>query len=227
MKEEILEVRMFQIINGFKMRVMVKGQGPTIVMLHGNGEDQSIFKELKLSLMDTFQIYTYDARNHGESEKGLPMSYEMMAEDLNAFLEAYDLKDVCVLGFSDGGIITLHSTINQNPRITKQILLGTNLSLDALNPKELVFMQETYEESKDVFTKLMLDQTPISFEQCKSIKIPTAIVYGEDEPFTKRSIDEIHKAIPNSSLTIVKGHDHGSYINRSAYLSDFIKRFLI
>lgn len=217
---------MFKTINGFKMRVMVKGQGPIIVMIHGNGEDQSIFKELKQSLTDSYQIYTYDARNHGESEKGLPMSYEIMSDDLNAFLEEYDLKDVCVLGFSDGGIVTLHSTINQNPRITKQILLGTNLTLDALNPKELAFMRESYEKSKDVFTKLMLDQTPISLEQCASIKISTAIFYGEDEPFTKKSIDDIHKAIKKSKLYIVKGHNHGSYINRSNYLEDFIRGFV-
>lgn len=217
---------MFYEINGFRMNVQRNGAGPVIVMIHGNGEDHRTFDKLESELKSKFEIITYDARNHGKSDKGLKMTYELMADDLDALLEYFDLKNVCVIGFSDGGIVALHSSIRQNPRITKQILLGINLSTKAFLPEVLEELKLDYAHKKNDFVKLMLKQTPITPFMCKKVLIPTLLYYGEDEPFTQTSIQGVNRAIPNSKLQILKGHDHGSYISHSSFLKNDIVDFL-
>ena len=97
----------FAEVNGIRLFYETVGEGRPLVMLHGNGEDHTIFAEAAELLGERFACYLLDSRGHGQSTPVSELHYADMAEDLVAFLDELDLRDVTVYGFSDGGIITL------------------------------------------------------------------------------------------------------------------------
>ena len=94
-------------VNGIQLYYEMIGQGPALIMVHGNGEDHTIFTEAAEKLKGYFTVYLIDSRDHGQSTKVRELHYDDMADDVIEFLELLDLRDVVYYGFSDGGIIGL------------------------------------------------------------------------------------------------------------------------
>jgi hypothetical protein len=97
---------MFITVNGIRLYYEKYGEGRPLVMLHGNGEDCTIFDRAWPILEKRFCCYLVDSRSHGQSEEG-ELHYETMAKDMLYFLDMLDLRDVIFYGFSDGGIVGL------------------------------------------------------------------------------------------------------------------------
>ncbi|MFV0329106.1 MAG: alpha/beta fold hydrolase [Dysgonomonas sp.] len=94
-------------VNNIILNYIKEGAGKPVILLHGNGEDHHIFDKLIVKLKQNFTIYAIDSRNHGESQMTDDYSYETMAEDIYQFIQKLSLKDVSVIGFSDGAIISI------------------------------------------------------------------------------------------------------------------------
>ena len=96
-----------------------------VYLLHGNGEDHTIFDEAVEVLSNRFTCYAIDSRGHGQSDLVDELHYADMASDLLAFLEELDLRDVVLCGYSDGGIVALLAA-GQTERIGDLIVCGAN-----------------------------------------------------------------------------------------------------
>ena len=94
-------------VNDIRLFYEQYGEGRPLVLLHGNGEDHTIFDEAMEVLGERFTCFAIDSRGHGDSDMVDELHYEDMAADLLAFLEALDLWDVVLCGYSDGGIVAL------------------------------------------------------------------------------------------------------------------------
>ena len=94
-------------VNGIRLFYEQTGEGRPLVMLHGNGEDHTIFDEAVEVLSNRFTCYAIDSQGHGQSDEVDELHYADMASDLLAFLEELDLRDVVLCGYSDGGIVAL------------------------------------------------------------------------------------------------------------------------
>ena len=55
-------------VNGIKLFYEKSGEGRPLVMVHGNGEDHTIFDEAVRALKDEYCCYCLDSRCHGQSE---------------------------------------------------------------------------------------------------------------------------------------------------------------
>jgi len=81
------------------------GSGRAVVLIHGwplSGE--AWIGQVPVLHESGYRVVTYDRRGFGRSDK--PRSgytYDTLAEDLHALLEALDLNDVTLVGFSMGG----------------------------------------------------------------------------------------------------------------------------
>jgi len=75
---------MFLNVNGISMYYEQTGAGRPLIMVHGNGEDHTIFNEAAAVLKDHFTVYAVDSRDHGLSSKVNGLHYLDMAEDLLA-----------------------------------------------------------------------------------------------------------------------------------------------
>ena len=78
--------------NGVRLHDEVSGQGPAVVLLHGNGANLHFFDALTALLEPRYTVYRLDSRRHGKSEKTKESSYDLMAQDAAAFIQALGLS---------------------------------------------------------------------------------------------------------------------------------------
>ena len=198
--------------NGIELAYEKTGMGEPMLLLHGNGEDHHIFDTLSQKLLQQFTLYAIDSRNHGESTKTDEYSYDVMAEDIAAFIEALGLDSVDIVGFSDGAIIALLLAMKGCRAIRKMALLGVNLKPEDFTEESYQFVKETYEETKDPLFKLMLEEPNISPKNVKNIAVPTLVVAGENDIFKPETFVTLSKALPDGQLLVMEGHEHDSYL---------------
>ncbi|MEE6280573.1 alpha/beta fold hydrolase [Georgenia sunbinii] len=81
-----------------------QGAGQPIVLIHGYPLDGHSWEHQTRDLLaGGYRVITYDRRGFGRSSKvGLGYDYDTFAADLNTVLEAFDLRDVVLVGFSMG-----------------------------------------------------------------------------------------------------------------------------
>ena len=113
-------------VNGVKLYYRVSGHGPAVILVHGNGEDHSIFDETAALLSCDYTVYALDSRGHGKSSVVETLGYQNMADDVASFIRKLDIRKPVFCGFSDGAIIGM-LVAEQNPGLlSKLILCGGN-----------------------------------------------------------------------------------------------------
>lgn len=200
------------------------GRGRPLVLVHGNGEDHSIFNEAVALLRERFTCYALDSRGHGRSSRDLPLHYRAMAADVCAFLEALELRDVLFYGFSDGGIVGLLAA-GMTERITGLAVSGANLSPRGV--KESLRLRIALENllRPNPLLQLMLREPDISDEELRRIRAKTLVLAGSGDLIRKRETRHIAETVPGASLRILPGEDHGSYIVHSEKIARILLAF--
>jgi len=80
------------------------GEGKPFIILHGFLGMGDNWKTLaKQFAASNYQVHLVDQRNHGRSFHSNEFDYELMAEDLKAYCNLNNLKDIVLLGHSMGG----------------------------------------------------------------------------------------------------------------------------
>ena len=97
--------------------------GPDFVVLHGLFGSGKNWRSFAGSLEDDFQVWTLDARNHGDSPHADSMSYQQMAEDVARFFVENELENVVLLGHSMGGKTAMQLALQFPDRIAALIVV--------------------------------------------------------------------------------------------------------
>lgn len=213
-------------VNNITLNYNKRGKGNPVILLHGNGENKSIFDKLADKLKEHYTVYCIDSRNHGGSSKTNDYSYETMAEDIRCFIEKLQLTNVSLIGFSDGAIIGLLLALQPNNILVKLVLLGVNLHPSDFKKSIYNHILQEYKENKDPLIKLMLEQPNIDLRKLKNVNIPTLVIGGENDIFYRKVFRDVANTIPDSQLMILKGHDHSSYITNEDILYPDLLAFL-
>ena len=81
-----------------------QGAGRPVVLIHGYPLDGHSWERQTCELLAAgYRVITYDRRGFGRSSKvGTGYDYDTFAADLNTLLEALDLREVILVGFSMG-----------------------------------------------------------------------------------------------------------------------------
>lgn len=76
---------------------------PNLVLIPGWSQTAAQFQKQVAHFQTRYRVTTYDHRGHGDSDKpGFGYRVYRLAADLEALLEALELRDVVVLGHSMG-----------------------------------------------------------------------------------------------------------------------------
>lgn len=203
------------------------GSGTPLILLHGNGEDHTIFSEIVKPLSENFTVYAIDSRGHGQSTPVDAFNYQEMANDIVGLIGALNLKKPALYGFSDGGIIGLLIASKQPELLSKMIISGANTIPQGLKQSWFDKFTRAYERTGKDSIKMILEQPDITTDELKKITIPVLVTAGSDD-----MIDEVHTryiadTIQNSSLQIYEGETHESYVENNPLLGPVIKAFLL
>lgn len=209
-------------VNGVTLFYEVMGQGKPLLLVHGNGEDHTIFQEAAEILKNHFTCYLVDSRSHGQSTRVPRLSYRDMARDYMEFLQALELKEVTFFGFSDGGIIGLQLAAACD-LLDTLIVSGANTRPDAVSRKLQFLMKVMYFFRRDDKLRLMLEEPDITAEELGRIRAKTFVLAGEKDLILPEDTRFIAESIPGAVMRILPGETHGSHIVHSTKIAHIIR----
>lgn len=213
-------------VNNVTLYYECVGSGHPFILLHGNGEDHTIFDVLVKQLSLQYTCYLIDTRGHGKSEAIKEYHYQDMMEDIHCFITSLQLKTPYVLGFSDGGIVSLMLGYTYPHLVKKYIVCGANLYPQGLKEKELIKIYIAYIFTRNNKMKLLLKEPNITPSELMKIEAPVLVVSGSKDMIKDSHTTEIVNAIRNVKQVIKIGYTHTSYIVHKDVLKDDIFTFL-
>jgi esterase len=102
----------------------VLGEGQPLLIFHGLfGQSDNWNTLAKQFATQGFQVFTIDQRNHGLSPHSDVWTYEAMADDVMAFIDAHQLKNPILLGHSMGGKTVLYFEYKY-PQIAQKLIVA-------------------------------------------------------------------------------------------------------
>jgi pimeloyl-ACP methyl ester carboxylesterase len=92
---------------GLSFRYWERGpaDGIPVVLLHALGRDADDWRSVAAAFGDQWRVIALDQRGHGKSARPGTYSFELMRDDVAAFLDALKLDDVVLIGHSMGGAV--------------------------------------------------------------------------------------------------------------------------
>jgi len=117
-------------VNGIEMAYEEHGSGTRpFVLLHGFTGSRRDFTPRAAELAANGRVVLPDLRGHGESTNtgsGEGYSFDQLAQDLFAFLDALGIAHCDLLGHSMGGMVALRAVLAQPQRFASLVLMDTS-----------------------------------------------------------------------------------------------------
>ena len=209
--------------------------GPAVVVLPAGLCPISVMVgQIEALAAASFRVIAIDSRGMGRSTNtGTSMTYEMMADDVVAVIDALHIERAAVVGWSDGGIIGLDLARRYGDRITKVVAFGANHTpapdgqdrdeaevfkkakadsalfwpmrrmYERESPTPQRWAEQFRQEQRMAFT-----QPNWSLAQLGAIAVPLLLVNGEHDLVLQPYAMQMKGAIPGARLEIVRGEDH-------------------
>ena len=213
---------MFVEVNGVELYYDRVGSGPDLVMLHGNGEDHTIFEQSVFHLKNHFTVHLLDSRGHGRSSPVSEFHYSDMADDVVAFMSEVGLERPMLCGFSDGGIIGLMIAHSHPDLLSRLYVCGANTDPSTLKGFGMFLCRTLPRYRNDPKVRMMLTEPHITREDLSRITIPVMVIAGSRDAVDGKDTRFIADSIRDSTLCIVKGATHSSYVDGSPQLAQLI-----
>ncbi len=212
-------------VRGIRMYCEVYGKGKPLLMIHGNGGSIEAFYKNIPYFSKRYKVLAVDSRSHGKTiDNKDSLSFEMMADDFAALLDTLKIDSAYLLGWSDGGIVSIEMALRHPGKVIKFASTGANITADssAFIPNLWKESIEYYQANKNnVFVTakekndwklFMLDflQPHISLQSLQQIKCPALIIAGDRDLIALPHTQLIYQNIPNAQLWILPNSTHGT-----------------
>lgn len=222
-------------IRGFKMYAEVYGTGKPLLIIHGNGGSINNFVYQIPYFSKKYKVIVADSRAQGKSmDKGDSLTYEMMADDYAALLDAMKIDSAYVIGWSDGGINALLLAIRHPEKVKMLASTGANLVPDTTAVPQAIWdmvmpaltdlknkPNKTEEEKNQLkLFNLLAEQPHIPLTDLQKISCPSLIIGGDHDVIKEEHTMLIYKNIPKAYLWILPGSGHSTPV---VYKDDFNK----
>ncbi|MBQ9950055.1 MAG: alpha/beta hydrolase [Clostridia bacterium] len=191
-----------------------------VVLLHGNGEDMSVFDKATEPLYSRFPFLAMDTRGHGRSDLlsgEFNFSYEQFADDVFALVTHLCINQFDIVGFSDGAICALMLACNPDTKshVMRVVSVGANITPDGLKPaairqiaREKKIADSRGEKKKSALCELMLREPHISTDELARIYASVAVVSGSNDMVKPAHSEQIANSIIHAREIIIDGAGH-------------------
>ncbi|MBP8793887.1 MAG: alpha/beta fold hydrolase [Lutibacter sp.] len=100
----------------------ISGQGQAFLFLHGYFGMSDNWKTLGNKFSKNYEVHLLDQRNHGRSFHSDEFDYELLVEDLHAYIIHHKLTNIVLLGHSMGGKVAMLFAVTYPEFIHKLII---------------------------------------------------------------------------------------------------------
>jgi pimeloyl-ACP methyl ester carboxylesterase len=214
-------------IRGIQMYCEIYGSGKPLLMIHGNGGSIKAFEHNIPYFAARYQVIVADSRSQGKSkDPGDALTFEMMADDEAALLDALHIPSAYVIGWSDGGINALLLARRHPEKVIKLAATGANLWPDASAFAPGLWEREkksydadkdkprTTEKEKNDWKLFLLDwnEPHIALADLHSIRCPSLIICGDHDLISVEHTVQIFQNIPGAALWVIPHSGHATLI---------------
>jgi len=155
-----------RVATGFELFYRESGEGDPILWIMGLGNDHRGWALQVPAFSDRFRCITYDNRDSGQSQRAdEPYTVADMAEDAVALLDALDVEQAHVVGFSMGGGQAQELAIRHPERVRKLVLCSTYTSRDP--------------RGAAIFLSRVLLRERLTAEEYQRVTLPWAYTYQD------------------------------------------------
>ena len=204
------------------------GTGDPLVLLHGGLVDARWFDPNRAPLAERFHVYTPERRGHGHTaDVDGPITYQVMADDTIAFLDAVIGGAADLVGHSDGAFVAMLVAIQRPDLVHRLVMIsgGFDKSGEAMPDMEfdvdqvVQFLGTAYGEvSPDgeehfpvVVAKigeLMKNEPHLDRAALTTIRARSLVIFADDDLMTLTHAVDMFEALPDAELAIVPGTSH-------------------
>ena len=237
----------FAPVNGIQMYYAVYGKGDPILMIPIGMADADMWAAEVPMLSKRHTVILADSRGHGRSTRTEePFSYDLMSSDYLALLDYLGIKQVALVGASDGAIIGLDIAINHPERLTKLFAQGANATPDGTFPaaadttaskaasalwaadyRRLSKTPDEYDALHKALGKMWDSEPQFTAAQLASIRVATAVVMSDhDEWIRPTHARYIARTIPGAHLVVLRDVSHYAALQDPVAYAKAVLRFV-
>ncbi len=234
--------------DGARIWYATYGSGPPVILLHGGlGHSGNWGYQVPALIRSGYRAVVIDSRGHGRSTRDArPFTYELMAADVLAVMDALRLQRAALVGWSDGACTALilasnapsrvagvfFFACNMDPSGTKPItevtpILRRCISRHAQDYARLSATPEQFDELSDAVGLMQRTQPNYGVHDLAQIGVPVAIVQSEHDEFIKREHAEyLARSIPYAEFVMLQGVSHFAPLQRPEQFNHAMLAFL-
>jgi len=223
------------------------GSGSPVLLLHGGlGHSGNWGYQVPALISSGYRVVLIDSRGHGRSTRDTqPFSYELMASDVLAVMDALHLETAALVGWSDGACTALVLAAKAPSRVAGVFFFACNMDPSGVKPfaatptldrcfarhvKDYGQLSATPDRFKDFVADVsVMQQTQPNYSanDLAKISVPVAIVQSEHDEFIKREHAEyLARSLPNAHLVTLDNVSHFAPLQRPELFNAAILTFL-
>ncbi len=214
--------------NGMKIAYFVQGKGEPVVLIHGwlaSAQLNWTLPGVTGLLAKDYQVIALDVRGHGQSDK--PAKEEAygpeLVEDVVRLLDHLKIKKAHIVGYSMGGIIAANFTVKHPDRVLSCMLGGMGW-LKTGSIGQYGFSQIAKNDPNAHALAICgrsLSKLALTEEEIKSIRVPVAVLVGDQDNLVKRLYVEPLKSVRKDwPVTEIKDGNHITAILKPEFRED-------
>jgi pimeloyl-ACP methyl ester carboxylesterase len=194
-------------VNGMQMYYEVSGEGDPLIVLHGAYMNIPSIGEIIPALAETHRVYALELQGHGRTtDIDRPITYQNLADDVAAFMDAIGLEKADVFGYSMGANTGLQLAIRHPEKVDQLIAASVSYDVEGWQPAFREFLPqltvemmtsmpfaEDYKKlaaDPEGFPALVekliaLEHEPMAWEkEVRELKAPVLIITGDADMVT-------------------------------------------
>ena len=223
------------------------GSGSPVILLHGGlGHSGNWGYQVPALVGSGHHTVLIDSRGHGRSTRDAqPFSYELMASDVLAVMDAIHLEKAGLVGWSDGACTALILAAKAPSRAAGVFFFACNMDPSGVKPfeatptlnrcfarhaKDYTQLSATPEHFKNFVEDVSLmgrTQPNYSAHDLAKINVPVVVVQSEHDEFIKLEHAEyLARSIPNAEFVLLNGVSHFAPLQRPQQFNTAMLAFI-
>lgn len=222
-----------------------RGSGEPLVLMHPGGADARAWAPNLDALTAHFRVFTPERRGHGRTpDVEGPITYELMASDMIAFLEQVVGGPAHLVGCSAGASVALVVAVRR-PDLARRVVLVSGvfhrdgwipsaIDRDAEPPDILARgYAELSPDGADHFpvvsaklARMNWEEPTLGASDLSRVTGRTLVMLGDDDEVTLEHAVALYRALPDAELAVIPGTSHGLLHEKPALCNSIIVDFL-
>ena len=234
-------------VDGVRLFYAEFGEGRPVLLLHGGLANSNYWGYvIPILVRHHFKVITLDSRGHGRSTRTTdPYSFDRMSDDVIATLDYLQVRQVDLVGWSDGGIIGLDIAMRHPERLRRLYAYGANADPSGvLDIGHSAMFNRYFEQTRRDYAAL--SPTPQDYDGFRAqievmwaqqpnfppealhrISVPTIIADGaHDEAIKREHTEYLAQTIPGARLEILPDVSHFGLLQNPTEFSASVIKFL-